>query len=350
MPAGLTVITATWNKGTRMLRTIESVLNQSFGDFEYVVVNDGSTDGTENLLASFADPRLRVIHQANRGLTATLVDALCHVTTPYVAIQGAGDISHPDRFARQIIYLENHPDVVAVGCDREDRDMDGNLIKTPNPPVRRLSSLEQAIGRNILNHGEVMFRTDAYFRAGGYRLFFKYAQDRDLWLRMIRHGDITSIPEFLYTRITDPLTDVSGNPSRTLEQAKLSHYAVYLAKGGMEGRWDNESVDPAEYYDEFISKLGTLEKRDMARRIFSQVRVIRMPPVQETERLATTCRIMRELVPGSWMAREIAMRRTLIGISSMLYAGYFKLVAGWIRMRRKTRARRGASSPYFPSS
>jgi glycosyltransferase involved in cell wall biosynthesis len=74
MPARVTVITATWNKGPRMLRTIESILGQTFGDFEYVVVNDGSTDGTEDLLAGFSDPRLRVIHQANQGLTPTLVE------------------------------------------------------------------------------------------------------------------------------------------------------------------------------------------------------------------------------------------------------------------------------------
>lgn len=350
MPSKLTVITVTWNKGARMLGTIESILSQTFGDFEYVIINDGSIDGTKDLLERFADPRLRVIHQANQGLTSTLVGALRQVTTLYVAIQGAGDISHPERFARQILHLDSNPDVVAVGCDREDRDGEGNLIKAATLPFRSLSSIEQAISRNILNHGEVMFRTDAYFRSGGYRSFFKYAQDRDLWLRMIRYGEIVSLPEFLYTRITDPRTDVSGNPARTLDQAKLSHYAVYLAQCGLEGKWENETLDPAKYYDEFTAGLGAREKRAMARRIFNQVRATRMSPAEDKFRLTTTTRIMREFAPGSWMAREMALRKILIDLSPALFDAYFKLSAGWARMRRKAHARRRSSSPKMPPS
>jgi hypothetical protein len=345
MPARVTVITATWNKGPRMLRTIESILGQTFGDFEYVVVNDGSTDGTEDLLAGFSDPRLRVIHQANQGLTPTLVETLRHVTTPYIAIQGAGDISHPDRLTRQAFYLDSNPDVVAVGCDREDRDVDGNLIKASSLPFRRLSSLEQAIGRNILNHGEVMFRADAYFRAGGYRPFFKYAQDRDLWLRMIQHGNIVSLPELLYTRITDPRTDVSGNPARTLEQAKLSQYAAHLAKGGLEGRWNNQAIDPAPGYADFEASLGSSEKRAIARRIHSQVRATRMPLAEERKRIETTARILNDLAPGSWMAREIGLRKNLIGLSPALFACYFKLNAAWTRLRRGFGNRRRRETP-----
>jgi hypothetical protein len=329
----LTVITATYNKGPRLLRTVESILGQTMPDFDFIVINDESTDHTKDLLDRVADDRLRVIHQKNMGLTATLEATLRKITTPYVAIQGAGDYSHLERFEKQISYLEAHEDVAVLGCDREDRDVEGNLIKVSSPPFRRLASQAEAIKRNILNHGEVMFRRSAYVSAGGYRPFFKYAQDRDLWVRIIKYGDIVSMPELLYTRMMDPRFDVSGNPERTCAQAKFSQYGTFLARGDLEGRWDNETIDPAERYEEFEASLGPAEKRAIARRIYSQVRAIRMPPEEEKQRIEVTSRIMRELVPGSWMQGEISLRKTLLGISPILFAGYSKLCVWLARLK-----------------
>lgn len=350
MPPRLTVITATYNKGSKLSKTVDSILGQTMRDFDYVVINDESTDETAEVLAEFDDDRLQVIHQENKGFSITMETALRNIATPYVAIQGAGDASRPERLEKQLRYLEAHEEVVVVGCDREDRDVAGNLVKASSQPFRRLSGPREAVRRNILNHGEVMFRTSAYRRAGGYRPFFKYAQDRDLWLRMVKYGDIVSLPELLYTRITDPRTDVSGNPQRTCAQAKFSQYAVYLAQGDLEGRWNNETLNPAERYEAFVSSLGRPEKRAIARRICSQIRAMRMPPAEELKRLETTVGIMAELVPGSWMAREIALRKMLIDISPTLFRAYFGLSAGWTRMRRNVRARRGASPlPRTPS-
>lgn len=339
----LTVITVTHNKGHRLFRTIQSTLRQTMPDFEFFVINDESTDDTTQLLCNFNDERLHVIHQKNKGFVATLEAVLQGVQTPYIAIQGAGDYSHPERFEKQIQYLECHEEVAVLGCCREDRDVEGKLIKSSPRVFRVLNSQKEAIRKNILNHGEVIFRTLAYQRAGGYRPFFKYAQDRDLWMRMIKYGSIASLPDLLYTRIIDPHTDVSGSPERTFAQAKFSLYAAYLAQGDVDGRWNNEFIDTAKRYNEFIASLGRSEKRGIARRIGSQVRASRMPAAEETKRLASTAEIMSELVPGSWMAREIALRRFLLKLSPELFNAYFDLTSGWVRRRSGARSRRAAS-------
>lgn len=340
----LTIITVTHNKGHRLFRTIESTLRQTMPDFDFFVINDESTDDTVQLLCSFNDERLHVIHQKNKGFAVTLEAVLRGVQTPYVAIQGAGDYSHPERFEKQLQYLESHEEVAVLGCGREDRDVEGILIKSSPLVFRRLDHQDEAIRKNILNHGEVIFRTLAYQRAGGYRPFFKYAQDRDLWMRMIKYGSIASLPDLLYTRIIDPHADVSGSPERTCAQAKFSLYAAYLAQGDLDGRWNNERIDPAERYDEFIASLGRSEKRLIARRIYSQVRTTRLPRSREAKRLAATNRIMEELVPGSFMNREIVLRKFLLNCSPSLFNVYYKLGVVWTRMRRNASARRNAST------
>ena len=344
MSSELTVITCAYNKGERLKQTIESVLSQSMGDFDYIVIDDGSTDGTADLLREYHDDRLRVVHQPNTGFTKTLAAYLRNITTPYIAIQGAGDISLPDRFGKQLRFLISHQDVVAVGCDREDRDKHGNLLKPSHLPCRRLTGQAEAIKRNILNHGEAMFKTSDYFRAGGYRPFFTYAQDRDLWLRLIKYGDIASIPELLYVRIMDPQHDVTGNPARSLQQSQFSQYAIFLAQGDLNKQWDNQTIDPAERHGDFLAAMGESGKRAMAARVCSQIRASRLPVHLETARLADAERIVGTLAPGSWMARELGFRRFLLRASPTLFIWYFNLRVQFKNARRGRLQRRITAS------
>jgi glycosyltransferase involved in cell wall biosynthesis len=342
MPPRVTIITVTYNKGPRLARTIESILAQTHLDYHYIVIDDGSTDATRALLSRFHDPRLEIRHLANQGFTAAIRAGLENVSTPCIAIQGAGDIAHPARLERQLAYLDAHPEAVAVGCGREDRDESGRVVKSAAHPLRRLTSLAEAIDKNILNHGEVLFRTSAYRLGGGYRVFFKYAQDRDLWLRMIKHGEIVSLPDLLYTRVIDPRADVSGNPAKIRDQTIFSHYAARLAQGDAEGRWDNASLDPAEHFPAFRESLGHRAKRAVARRVYDELRLTRLPPADEAARLSAAARIIDELAPRSWMTRELALRRLMLRGSPALFSAYANTIAAWLRRRAARRSRRGA--------
>jgi glycosyltransferase involved in cell wall biosynthesis len=98
---------------------VESILRQTYADFTFIIVNDGSTDGTKEYLSSLSDPRILLINQANEGLGASLNTGLRKCQTEYVARMDADDISIPDRFFSQLEYLDAHPEVVMVGTQIE---------------------------------------------------------------------------------------------------------------------------------------------------------------------------------------------------------------------------------------
>lgn len=119
MPNRLTVILPVYNAMPHLPSAVESILRQSFTDFAFVIVNDGSTDESRQYLNSLQDSRIEVINQANGGQGAARNAALRRSHSEYVALMDADDISLPDRFRSQLEYLESHPGVVILGTQFE---------------------------------------------------------------------------------------------------------------------------------------------------------------------------------------------------------------------------------------
>lgn len=318
----ITVITSVYNKGERTRRTIEGILGQTFSDFDYLLVNDESTDETGEICCSYDDPRIIYREQSNRGFTRTMREAVAQVKTPFVAIQGAGDESLPDRLAIQLDFLNQNPDVGFVGCNYSNRLGDGSLIRATDLPFLRFKGPESLLERNRVSQGEVMFRVSAYEKAGGYRDFFRYSQDWDLWLRMLKYSDLVRLPENLYARYIDPETDVTGNPQKTAEQSILGSFAQYLAEGDLNGLWVNEELKPNEHYDAFLGNLGLSERRKVARKAAFQVWKLRGKGLSEQNRVLQALQISREYAPKSFFSRELAMRNFIWNVSPKLYSLY----------------------------
>lgn len=234
----LTVVTATYNKGDRNKNSIQSILDQTFQDFNYVIVNDGSLDTTEGILNSFEDPRLKIIHQRNQGFVKTLATVMDQIETPYVAIHGAGDISLPTRLEKQLTYLQKHATIGVVACGVhtltseavEKIDIHQLSPKRKKPKNIEYNTVEQMMQKNIIDHGDAMIRMSAYRDVGGYRSFFRYAQDRDLWLRILEKYSILKIGESLYVKVIDPASDISGNPQKSEQQALYSLFSRYISE------------------------------------------------------------------------------------------------------------------------
>ena len=117
-----------YNGEKYLKESVESVLSQTFSDFEFIIINDGSTDGSTEMLQSYSDSRIRLYHQENRGLTASLNRAISLAKGKYIARQDADDISMEMRFEEQFRFLERNPDVVIVGSsciliDERDRQI-----------------------------------------------------------------------------------------------------------------------------------------------------------------------------------------------------------------------------------
>jgi glycosyltransferase involved in cell wall biosynthesis len=106
----ISVITAVYNGSKYLAQTIDSVLAQSFRDFEYILVDDGSTDSSREIIAGYKDPRIRLIsHEQNRGLVAARNTAFAHACGELIALTDQDDISKPERFERQVAFLDAHP-------------------------------------------------------------------------------------------------------------------------------------------------------------------------------------------------------------------------------------------------
>lgn len=194
----VTVLTTVYNGARYLEETIESVLAQSWADFEYIVVDDGSTDSTPALLEKWAarDPRLVVIrNETNRGIPASANRGLAAARGEYVARLDADDVSEPDRLRIQVEVLDSRPDVAMVSMNYYLMRQDGLLLRKTNhhaPPevIEYLLHFGNAVG----GHSQVMYRRSAVMQVGGYDEACPVALDYDLWTRLVRVGRIVILP------------------------------------------------------------------------------------------------------------------------------------------------------------
>lgn len=212
MPA-VSVVMSVYNGAQYLRDSVESILAQTFADFELIVVNDGSTDASGTILAEYQrrDHRVRVIDQQNQGLTLALIRGCREARGRYIARQDADDWSDAPRLARCAAMLDEYADLVMASCWTKYIDRVGDVVETvERPDDPRLAThalLFQRAGPPA--HGSVLFRREAYQAVGGYRECFYYAQDSDLWLRLGAVGQIAYAPAYLYHARLDAET-ISG--------------------------------------------------------------------------------------------------------------------------------------------
>lgn len=197
--ARVSVVIAAYNEEQYIERAIQSVLQQTFRDFELIVADDGSSDRTLAIIRSFGDGRIRlIVNQGNQGVPRSRNRAMAIAAAPYIAVMDAGDISLPERLQRQISYLDTHREVGLVGSYSYIIDEAGKEIGSART-ICESRELAQALSRhNCFTHGSVMFRRSCLDIAGDYREEFKYAHDYDLILRISEHYRVANIPEPLY--------------------------------------------------------------------------------------------------------------------------------------------------------
>lgn len=184
-------------------KAIESILNQSFRDYLFLIINDGSTDGCEFIAKSYKDDRIRVIDQANKGPGPVMNKALDYAfrkNIPFIARMDADDISHPDRLKTQFLLLEKYPQIAACSCnafyiDSETEKFIGSSTISTSPKLIRW---EINHGLRGLILGASTFRTDALLKIGGFRKRFKYAEEVDVFLRLIEEYELLNSPDYLY--------------------------------------------------------------------------------------------------------------------------------------------------------
>lgn len=208
----VSVLMAVYNARPFLGQAVGSILAQTFSDFEFIIIDDGSSDGSKEVLEHYAvrDERIRLISRPdNRGLTKTLNEGLTHVRAPLVARMDADDIAMPKRLRLQVDYLRRHPSCVLVGGQVLLIDEKGGRACHEELPAYyedlwKGMPLDHAeIDQSLLiegwplMHPAVLMRRDALQEVNGYREQFKVCQDHDLFLRMAEVGRVANLPNVL---------------------------------------------------------------------------------------------------------------------------------------------------------
>lgn len=197
-PPLVSVLMSVYNGEEELTASLDSILSQTLQELELIVVDDGSTDRTGELLAACSDPRLQVITQANSGLTLALNRAALQAQGRYLARMDVGDYSLPQRLERQVDFLEQHPEIAGCGSCTAWIDSRGEVIGTSQVVTTPAAIRRGLLKMNLLSHGSVMIRRVLFQALGGYRPFFRFAQDYDLWLRISEQYRLTNLVEVLY--------------------------------------------------------------------------------------------------------------------------------------------------------
>ena len=194
----ISVLTCCYNAEDFVEGAIESILHQSYKEFEYLLVNDGSSDNTLSILKRYAakDKRIVLIEQEHSGLTASLNLGLKQARGEWIARLDADDICEPARLQKQLTYVRANPQLVFVGSGCLEIDAKGNMIKNYRYPQHHAGLLKNL--RTALKfppHSSTFYLTSAVRKIGGYRPRIQQAQDMDLWLRLSEVGEFGCLTE-----------------------------------------------------------------------------------------------------------------------------------------------------------
>lgn len=208
----LTVILPVYNGQEYLAEAIESVLSQSFSDFEMIVINDGSSDDSGEIINKFDDSRIRYFEQSNKGLAATLNRGISLAKGEYVARQDQDDVCLPSRFEKQVAFLDANPDVGMVGTAAEIWVGNERTNRCMKHPVDDATLTFGLLFDNHFVHSSVTLRRAVFATVGGYSedSSRQPPEDYELWSRVMRTYKLANLPDVLMV-----YREVKGSMSRT---------------------------------------------------------------------------------------------------------------------------------------
>lgn len=192
----LTVTLPVYNAMPYLPAAVESILGQTYGDFEFLIIDDGSSDGSADYLRSLRDPRIKLSVRENRGLGATLNELFSNSRTDYVARMDADDVCEPHRLEKQVAFLRDHKDVVMLGTGIDF--IVGSRVVEGFRPLVEHSGIQQRLlqKRPGVYHPTIVVKRSAWAAVGGYRIV-RGGEDLDFCLRLCDFGRVANIPEAL---------------------------------------------------------------------------------------------------------------------------------------------------------
>jgi len=254
----VSILMSVFNGKDYVRQSIDSILGQTYRDFEFIIIDDGSTDGTAEILESYKHPGIRVHTQKNHGLTKALNTAISLSQGEYLARQDSDDISNPQRLERQVKFLDENGKVGLVGTYYNRIDLRGNILQDMKPLVRSNELKKRLEMHNQFAHGSVMFRRRCIECVGVYREEFRVAQDYDLWLRISERFDVANLPEFLYQwRLNLSSQSVRSLDVQNAHASMASELAKERRSRGVDRLRESSPEERAAWTRDFLkSRLG----------------------------------------------------------------------------------------------
>lgn len=190
----VTVLMPTYNAGAYIREAIDSILNQTFTDFEFLIINDGSKDNTLSVIKSYKDPRIVLVDQENKGLITSLNEGIAIAKGKLIARMDSDDIALPDRLQLQVDFLKDNPEYVMVGGDGTLVDKDGNYLMPHIPPGHTHEEIKAVVDLECpFIHPSVTFRKAAAIQAGLYPKNALTFEDHLFWKKIMGVGKVCNL-------------------------------------------------------------------------------------------------------------------------------------------------------------
>jgi glycosyltransferase involved in cell wall biosynthesis len=285
MSPKVSVVMSVYNAGGFLKEAVDSVLAQTFEDFEFVIIDDGSTDNSLATLRRFTDPRIRILTQENRGLIAALNRGILESTGQYIARMDADDRCEPDRLEIQVRYLDNHPEIALLGGSIATMDEAGNALAPCVGYPQTHEEIWAAIGRrpSVFCHPAVMYRRKEAIEAGMYRSEFAHAEDAEFFARLMTTHRAVNLPDvLLHYRL-----------------CRSSVSLVRLAHGQANARLVSKMIDRWQPGEAFVPTAG---ERDIADQ---EIAACQAPVPASKIESAYQSRVARELLRGREWRRAL---------------------------------------------
>ena len=285
----VSVVMSVFNGEKYLHEAIDSILDQTMADFEFIIIDDGSTDRTRQIIQTYTDPRILLFCRQKQGLVASLNEAILSAQGVYIARQDADDVSHPIRLQSQASFLADNPRHVAVGSWFEEFN-ETSLLRINRMPVTDSLARARLVWGTCFGHGSVMFVRQVAIDAGLYRAAMWPAEDYDFWTRLVPFGSIANIPKVLYRyRVHEEcVSEKHGTRQRQLAKEIGFSYAQQYRRN-----------DPATTGDDVksIAEAGPEYQKEVIDEMKREVLRLRNYPEVKKDFL----RYLRLLNPKTWL-------------------------------------------------
>ena len=241
----ISVILPVYNSEKYVKLAIESVLNQTYQNFELIIINDASTDNSWEVVKTFHDPRIILLeNEVNLGTAATANRGIQVARGDFIARMDSDDISFPDRFEKQIAFFTSHPKVGILGGPFQEIAADGTKVRTPSVRLQEPYLIKfWLLIENVMNHPTIMIRKKVLDILGGYNPNLRASEDFDLWTRL------AAVTEF--SNLSDPLIyyrSYSENTSHILSGTLYENHIKICQR-------EVEKLTGRKYAQEFLDGL-----------------------------------------------------------------------------------------------